>query len=90
MVDGIDIAISSLRDELNSLKQRISQCRRKGLDTKIAELMLMSVPAKIIMIGTTRDIKDVQKLTGILAKAKSEVEELEGQIQNGGGQKESL
>ena len=80
MPDGIDIAIGNLRDAFIELKQRISVCRRKGLDTKISELRMSSVPAKIKMVEATRDFRDVQKVNVMISQSRSEVEEIEHQM----------
>ena len=76
MADGIDLAIESLKERLSEIKQLISQCRKKGYDTKIAELKILIIPSKIKMVEATRDIKDVQKASKYLGDANSEIEEV--------------
>ncbi|MBI2646844.1 hypothetical protein HYW99_00015 [Candidatus Woesearchaeota archaeon] len=77
MVEGIDLTIENLKIQLNEIKQKISQCRKKGLDTKIAELKMMLIPSKIKMAEITRDYKEVQKINNMLNDAKAELENIE-------------
>ncbi len=77
MVEGIDLAIESLKEQLNDIKQKISQCRKKGLDTKIAEIKIINIPSKIKMLETTKNYKDIQKISKLLNSAKAEIEPLE-------------
>ena len=85
MVEGIDIAIENLKSQLLDLKQRLSQCRKKGVETTIADLKLTSVPSKIRMVEVTRNLKDVQKAASMLNDAKTETEELEKQAREAKG-----
>ena len=86
MVEGIDLTIENLKEQLNEIKQRISQCRKKGLDTKIAELKMMLIPSKINMVEITRDYKEVQKINNMLNDAKAELENIEKESLNSGNE----
>lgn len=77
MAEGIDLTIESLKEQLIGLKQRISQLRKKGLDTKIAELKAMAIPPKIKLAEATRDYKDVEKANKLVNDATSEVDGIE-------------
>ena len=77
MAEGIDLAIENLKEKLNEIKQKMSQCRKKGLDTKIAELKAMAIPSKIRMAEATKDSKDIQKINEMLNYAKVEIDDLE-------------
>ena len=82
MVEGIDLTIEDLKAQLNEIKQRISQFRKKGLDTKIVQLKIMSIPSKIKMVEATKDYKDVKKITNMINDAKAEVRSLEKESLN--------
>ena len=82
MVEGIDLTIENLKMQLNEIKQKISLCRKRGLDTKIAELKMMLIPSKIKMIEITRDYKEVQKINNMLNDAKAELETIEKESLN--------
>ena len=77
MAEGMDLAIESLKEQLNDIKAKISICRKKGMDTKVAELKIMAVPSKIKMIEVTKDYKDVQKVSSMLDNARAEIESTE-------------
>ena len=81
-MDGIDIAIESFKENLNDLKIRLSQLRKKGINAKIAELRIMQIPAKIKMAEITKENKDAQKIMVLLNAAKQEIEELEKESLN--------
>ena len=76
-MEGIDLSIENLKEQLNELKQKISQLRKQGLDTKIAVIMMMSVPSKIKMLEITKDYKDLQKIINIINNARAEIDSLE-------------
>ena len=77
MDEGIDLAIENLKGQLNEARQKISQSRKKGLDTKIAEIKLMAIPSKIKMVEITKDFKDVQKIIEMLNNVKIEIDGIE-------------
>lgn len=77
MVDGIDIAIDDFRQQLADIKQRLSEFRKKGKYTKIAEMRIASIPAKIKMLEATRELKDVAKVNKMIDDANKEVSFIE-------------
>lgn len=77
MVERIDLNIENLKLQLDDVKQRISLCRKAGLDTKIVELKVMVIPSKIEMVEITKDFKDMQKISSMLNDAKNEIEVVE-------------
>ena len=80
MADGMDFAIDNFKSQLTELKQKISRCRKKGMDAKIAELKIIAIPSKIRMLEVTRDLKDVQKISKMVNDALIEVNELENGV----------
>ena len=81
MPDGIVIATDRIKDDIASIKQRLIQYRKKGVDTSVVDIRLSMLPSKIKMIEATRDGKDIQRATAILNLAKRDADELEQQYQ---------
>ena len=79
MMEALDMTIENLKEQLIEIKQHISECRKKGKDTKIAELRVIPIPAKIKLLEVTREIKDVQKVISLLNLAKNEVDDIKKQ-----------
>jgi hypothetical protein len=77
MSNGIDIAIENLKTGLNDIKLKISEYRKIGLDTKIAELKVMNLPYKIKLAETTKSYKDIEKVNSMLEDVKNEIESIE-------------
>ena len=77
MAEGMELTIENLKEQLNEIKQKISQCRKQGLDTKIAELKIMAIPSKINMVEITKDFKDVQKINEMLNNVRIEIDSTE-------------
>lgn len=76
-MEGIDLSIENLKEQLNELKQKISQLRKKGMNMKLADIRLMSIPSKIKMAEITKDYKDVQKINIMLNYAREEIASIE-------------
>ena len=76
MTDGIDMTVESLKGQLNDIKLKLSQLRKSGLNTRIAELKIMAIPSKIMMLEVTRDYKDMQKIAKLIADAKAEADNI--------------
>ena len=76
-MEGIDLSIENLKEQLNELKQKISQLRKKGMNMKLADIRLMSIPSKIKMAEITKDYKDVQKINLMLKDAREEIRSIE-------------
>ncbi len=75
MASGIDIAIEEVKSQLGEFKLRLSEKRKGGYDTLIAELHATTIPAKIKMAEVTQDISDLQKAMAELKKAQQELQE---------------
>ena len=83
MVDGVDIALENMKEQVSTMKSKLSQLRKKGFDTKIAELKVLAIPSKIKFIELTHDFKEVSKANKMVADALLEVQiaETEGEKQ---------
>ena len=81
-MEGIDLSIENLKEQLNELKQKISQLRKKGMNMKLADIRLMSIPSKIKMAEITKDYKDVQKINIMLNDARQEIGSIENNKDN--------
>ena len=46
-MDNFDEEIEKLKTELNEVRLKLSELRKKGMDTKIIELKFMNYPNKI-------------------------------------------
>lgn len=67
LIDKLKKKITSkLTDEYQSICDEIGKRRKKGIDTYIEELRLISVPPKIKMFESTMDKKDFYKVKKIL------------------------
>lgn len=76
-MEEISTAIENLKRDVAGFRQRISACRKKGLDTSIAELRVMAIPPKISMADVTKDYKDLQKANELMYAARAEIEGIE-------------
>ena len=76
MTSGVDLAIENLKMELNNVKLKLSECRKNGLDTKIAELKIMNIAPKINFAEVTKSYKDIEKINNMLNDAKMEIESM--------------
>jgi hypothetical protein len=79
MTSGADMAIESLRTELDSVRLKISDYRKRGFDTKIAELKVMNLPYKIKFAEASQSIIDIEKANVILSSVNEELKEIENQ-----------
>lgn len=79
MADGIDMAMDSMRERLVEIKAKISQCRKKGFYTKIAELKIAEIPSKIKLLEVTREVKEVARINTMLEDAKAEIESVQAE-----------
>ena len=73
MSSDIDKEIENLKADLNNLKLKLSECRKNGSDTKIAELKLMNVPFKIKLVEATQSYKDIDMVKKMLEDVKREL-----------------
>jgi len=67
--------ITTLKEKLNEVKNRISEARKAGKDPFIADLWIRNVNAKIRIANITHEKKDYEKVENILNKAELELEE---------------
>ncbi|MCP3682410.1 MAG: hypothetical protein GY861_06930 [bacterium] len=67
--------IEILNAELKEIKDTISQARKAGVDTKIAEMLVMNIPSKILMVKATGEAKDIEKVRLMLQDANAEMGE---------------
>ena len=73
MVEDIEKQIDFLKRYFDGLKKAVSEARKKGLDTRIAELRMMNIPYKIRIVEVTKDKKDINRLKILLSKAEHEI-----------------
>jgi hypothetical protein len=75
----MDVAkeIESLREALDDLKRELTEVRKEGKDTKIAELFIMTIPSKLQYAEVSYDRKDIDNVRKLLEKAKEELESSE-------------
>lgn len=73
MVEDIDKQIEFLKRYFEGLKKVISKQRKKGLDTKIAELRMMNIPYKIRYLEVSKSKEDIKKLKILLAMVEREI-----------------
>ena len=65
--------IDYFKDSYESLKYQNSVLRRKGIDTKMIDFKLMSIPLKIKIFKSTFHKDDFDKLVGLIEKIKQEI-----------------
>ena len=63
-----------LKDKYESTKYQVSLLRRKGIDTKMIDFKLMSVPLKIKIFKSTSSKKDFDTLTGIFERINKDIQ----------------
>ena len=73
MSNGIDKSIENLKTELRNVSLKLSELRKSGVDTKIAELKVMNIPFKIKLVEETKNYKDIEKINIMLEDVKSEI-----------------
>ena len=73
MVEGIDISIEDMKQSVLDMKLKLTEFRKKGKYTKIAEMKMGLINSKIKMVEVTREIKDVMKVNKIIDDAKNEI-----------------
>jgi len=66
-------AEEKLKIRLIELRKKISEKRKHGGYTKIAELKLMNVPSKIKMFKVTNDSKDSEKIEAIFTEVEEDL-----------------
>ncbi|GBE20010.1 hypothetical protein BMS3Abin17_00742 [archaeon BMS3Abin17] len=69
--------INSLNLEYRDLKERISSLRKKGKDTYIEDIKVMSLPPKIKLFNATNDKQDFYKIKKITSEVSMSLDSLE-------------
>ena len=77
MSNGFELTLENLKTELCNITLKISELRKAGLDTKIAELKAMNLPYKIKLAEATKSYKDIEKINSALEDVKSELNSVE-------------
>ncbi len=66
-----------LESEVNLLKDRLSDLRKKGLDVNDLALKVMAIPLKIKLFSASFEIKDFDKIISMLDKRDLEIKKVE-------------
>jgi hypothetical protein len=69
------VRVAHLNERLRELKTRISDARKAGKDSFIADMVLRNVNAKIKMAEVTREARDFDEVEQILKRAEEELKE---------------
>jgi len=72
-----DEILDSLTEHLTELKSETSELRKKGLDTKMIDLLMMDVLPKIRLARTTYEEKDVDSVKKSLAMIRNEIDSVQ-------------
>ncbi len=75
-VDNLEQIIKEFRESFQDMKKKVSDLRKNGRDTKIAELLLMRIPAHINLAEATGVKKDIDFVRSMLDKAGQEIEDI--------------
>lgn len=70
-----DEEIDVLNGELDKLTKDISDARKHGKDTKMAEIMLIGLPHKIKYAEISGEAKDISRAKALLARVRQELEQ---------------
>lgn len=81
--------IKKLEAYHSDVRARTSRLRKKGVDTRMAELRLMNVKSKIDYARASMDKRDMEKVMEILNKVEGELEEASSRFE-GEKQKSTL
>jgi hypothetical protein len=65
--------LTVLQDHFMSLKERVSDARKQGMNTRIPEVKLMNIQSKIKMAEVSGLQKDIDKVKNALADIESEM-----------------
>jgi hypothetical protein len=72
--------MKQLEKEMDDVKHKISELRKKGIITKTVEYMLGNIPSKIQMAGVTNSEKDVAEIRNVFEKCFAELDFLENEF----------
>ena len=68
--------VGVLADHLQTIKERLSQSRKQGMDTKMVEIQLMNINPKIMLAKATGARRDFDLARQMLAELESEMKGL--------------
>jgi hypothetical protein len=71
---NIEDLVSSFNSQLTEIKEKTKDLRKQGQDTKMLELVLMRIPAKIKLFQATEDEKDKNVIQELLEEARKEIQ----------------
>jgi len=72
--ESIENELQALDDEFQELKTKLSDVRKKGRDTSLAEILTIDFTPKLKMAKATYDRKDIDELRHILDDIKKEID----------------
>ncbi len=75
--EKVEAELQSLADEFQELKARMSDLRKNGKDTRIAELMALDFTPRLRMAKVTYESKDINKIKQLLQDITTELKEAE-------------
>lgn len=73
MIVDIEKQIEFLKRYFDGLKKGVSEARKRGKDTRLAELRIMNIPHKIKYLEVSKSAEDIKKLKILLAKLEKEI-----------------
>ena len=73
MADSIERKIDFLRRYFEELQKKVSEARKKGKDTFMADLRMMCIPEKIRYAEISGDKKDIDRVKKMLVKLQNEI-----------------
>ncbi len=68
-------AIESLRSELREIRKQVSALRKKGEDTRIADMLLILAPSRIMLADATNEKKDIERVKSLFNKIRNSLPE---------------
>ena len=68
-------AIESLRSELREIREQVSALRKKGEDTRIADMLLILAPSRIMLADATNEKKDIERVKSLFNKIRNSLPE---------------
>lgn len=68
--------LTVLKEHLQNLKERISQARKQGMDTKLVEIKIVNIQPKIQMAQVTGQKKELRIVSALLGDVEQEMKHL--------------
>ena len=68
--------IDKMKDEYLEAQQAASELRKKGMDTFIADTLLLEIPAKLKMAGITQEDHDLERVEKAIGDVRKEIEDI--------------